>query len=74
MNVFKGGIMNFCSKSLISLIFISLIISLPVVAQIDYSEKLQFNPDVTIGELDNGLKYYIKENKKPEIELYFGLL
>ncbi|MCK5457436.1 MAG: insulinase family protein, partial [Melioribacteraceae bacterium] len=58
--------MNFFSKSLISLIFISLIISLPVVAQIDYSEKLQFNPDVTIGELDNGLKYYIKENKKPE--------
>ena len=58
--------MNFFSKSLISLIFISLIISLPVEAQVDISEKLSVNPDVTIGELDNGLRYYIKENKKPE--------
>ncbi|NOX67072.1 MAG: insulinase family protein [Chlorobi bacterium] len=58
--------MNFISKTLINSIVICLFISLQVLAQIDYSEKLKVNPDVTIGELDNGLKYYIKENKKPE--------
>ncbi len=30
------------------------------------SELLPVDPDVTIGTLSNGIKYYIKENKKPE--------
>jgi zinc protease len=29
-------------------------------------ENLPVNPDVKIGYLDNGIKYYILENKKPE--------
>ena len=50
-------------------IFLSLFLSLlflvgNVKAQMDLSGKLAFNPDVTVGEFDNGLKYYIKENKK----------
>lgn len=32
----------------------------------DLSQKLPDDPDVRIGELDNGLKYYIRHNAKPE--------
>lgn len=58
--------MNFVRKMLFCSMLIGLIVTYPVAAQIDYSEKLPINPDVTIGEFDNGLRYYIKENKKPE--------
>lgn len=58
--------MIFFGKSLKNLFFIILIITLPLLGQTDYEEQLPINPDVTIGELENGLKYYIKENKKPE--------
>ncbi|MFA6597286.1 MAG: insulinase family protein [Ignavibacteriaceae bacterium] len=30
------------------------------------TEKLPVNPDVTIGTLKNGIRYYILQNKKPE--------
>ncbi|MCX7735999.1 MAG: insulinase family protein [Candidatus Kapabacteria bacterium] len=30
------------------------------------NDKIPTDPEVTIGVLDNGLKYYIKQNKKPE--------
>ncbi|HKK77770.1 MAG TPA: insulinase family protein [Saprospiraceae bacterium] len=30
------------------------------------SQPLPFDPEVVSGELDNGLKYYIKQNNKPE--------
>jgi len=42
-------------------------------AQLDLSSELPFNPDVTFGELDNGLKYYIKQNTKPENRLSLWL-
>ena len=29
-------------------------------------KKLGIDPHVTIGKLNNGLTYYIRENKKPE--------
>ncbi|SVC71452.1 uncharacterized protein METZ01_LOCUS324306, partial [marine metagenome] len=29
-------------------------------------KKLGIDPQVTIGKLENGLTYYIRENKKPE--------
>ena len=61
-----GGTMYFIRKAIFSLIDICIILSIPLVAQVNYSEKLAINPDVTIGELDNGLRFYIKENKKPE--------
>jgi len=36
-------------------------------------EKLGIDPMVTIGKLDNGLTYYIRENKKPENRAVFRL-
>ncbi|MDA3820245.1 MAG: insulinase family protein [Candidatus Delongbacteria bacterium] len=37
-------------------------------------EKLKFDPDYRVGTLDNGLKYYIKHNKKPANRAEFWLL
>ncbi len=37
-------------------------------------EKLKFDPDYRVGTLDNGLKYYIKHNKKPAERAEFWLL
>ena len=34
--------------------------------EIDYTTKLAIDPNVRIGELDNGLIYYIRKNVKPE--------
>lgn len=58
--------------------FLSIILSLlffigSVNAQLDQSSKLAFNPNVILGEFDNGLKYYIKENQKPENRLTIWL-
>jgi len=33
---------------------------------IDYTTPLAIDPNVRIGKLDNGLVYYIRQNKKPE--------
>ncbi|MEA1873146.1 MAG: insulinase family protein [Bacteroidota bacterium] len=38
------------------------------------NEKLKFDPDYRVGTLDNGLKYYIKHNKKPAERAEFWLL
>ncbi len=32
----------------------------------DFNQKLKVDPNVKTGTLSNGLKYYIRENKKPE--------
>ena len=32
----------------------------------DLSQKIPFDPKVTVGEFDNGLRYYIRVNQKPE--------
>ncbi len=37
-----------------------------VFAQVDANQKMPIDPDVKIGKLDNGLIYYIRQNKKPE--------
>jgi zinc protease len=58
--------MYFIRKAIFSFIGICIILSIPLVAQVNYSEELEVNPDITIGELDNGLRFYIKENRKPE--------
>jgi len=36
------------------------------------NEKLKIDPDYRVGTLDNGLKYYIKQNKNRLNELNFG--
>ncbi|SVD07077.1 uncharacterized protein METZ01_LOCUS359931, partial [marine metagenome] len=37
-------------------------------------KKLDIDPQVTIGNLENGLTYYIRENKKPENRADFRLV
>lgn len=48
------------------LIAITFVISVQATAQLNPDEKLPLDPKVKIGKLDNGLTYYIRENKKPE--------
>jgi len=52
----------FKSKYLLLFVLI-LILQVTILPQ---DEKLQVDKDVTIGTLSNGVKYYIRENKKPE--------
>lgn len=40
----------------------------------DLSEPLPIDPNVTIGKFDNGLKYYIRTNKKPEKKVELRLI
>ncbi|MDZ7721824.1 MAG: insulinase family protein [candidate division KSB1 bacterium] len=35
-------------------------------ANLDMQDPLPVNPDVTLGEFENGLKYYVQVNRKPE--------
>lgn len=58
-------------KKLLFFLGIAIILTINANAQpgADYSNPDQMikpDPTITIGTLDNGLKYYIKENKKPE--------
>ena len=47
---------------------LALIFSLPLSAnaQIPMGSPLPMDPDVTVGELENGLRYYIRQNSQPE--------
>ena len=48
--------------------------SLTVNAQYkDLKEHIPLNPKVKAGVLDNGMKYYIMENKKPENRAHIGI-
>ncbi len=38
----------------------------PGLAQLNLSDTLPVDPKIRIGKLDNGLTYYIRQNKKPE--------
>ncbi|MFW6020347.1 MAG: M16 family metallopeptidase [Bacteroidales bacterium] len=42
--------------------------------KIKLSDEIPFDDSYRIGELDNGMKYYIKHNKKPENRAEFWLL
>jgi hypothetical protein len=37
------------------------------------TDKLPQDPSVITGELKNGIKYYIRQNAKPEIGVDYGL-
>jgi len=61
----------------LTLLTIILFLSVLVFAQsksYNLNEKLKFDPDYRVGTLDNGLKYYIKHNKKPAERAEFWLL
>jgi zinc protease len=47
---------------------------LPALAQMSDKDLLQMNPKVLHGRLENGLSYYIRENKKPEQKLELRLV
>ncbi len=47
---------------------------LPAIAQMSDNDRLQMDPKVLHGRLENGLTYYIRENKKPEQKLELRLI
>jgi len=49
-------------------------LSLSIFAQDDPARKLPFDAKVITGKLDNGLTYYIRENKKPEKKVELRLV
>src|SRR5215207_2562494 len=48
------------------LLFVLLFIGFQLSAQVNLSEPLPLDPKVKTGKLENGLTYYIRQNKKPE--------
>jgi zinc protease len=51
----------------ISILVLSVLVLPGTFAQIqDYSSPIPSDPSIRIGKLDNGLTYYIKNNKRPE--------
>src|SRR5687768_7679727 len=43
-------------------------------AQMNLEQKLPVDPKLKIGKLDNGLTYYIRQNKKPEQKVELRLV
>lgn len=43
-------------------------------AQADLNEKIPLDPKIKTGKLDNGLTYYIRQNKKPEQKVELRLV
>ena len=37
-------------------------------------DKIPIDPETTVGQLDNGLRYYIRENDEPEKRAYLRLV
>ncbi len=56
------------------LLALSAALWLPARAQIDPEAPLPADPLVKVGELPNGLRYYIRENRKPENRASFRLV
>jgi zinc protease len=50
------------------------LLSFGLSAQVNLSEPLPFDPKVKIGKLENGLTYYIRQNKKPEQKVELRLV
>ena len=50
---------------LIAFLLLAISSVIPLKSQ-DLSEAIPFNPDVLTGQFENGLTYYIMENRKPE--------
>src|SRR5687767_7298102 len=49
-------------------------IYLPAFSQTDSREKLPFDSKVKVGKLENGLTYYIRQNKRPEQKVELRLV
>ena len=55
-------------------LFIAFFLSVSIFAQVDPASKLPFDAKVITGKLENGLTYYIRENKKPEKKVELRLV
>lgn len=55
-------------------VFLLLLSNLSLLAQVNLTDKIPIDPKVKIGKLDNGLTYYIRENKKPEQKVELRLV
>lgn len=51
-----------------------LVTGLVASAQLNLAEPLPLDPKVKVGKLDNGLTYYIRQNKKPEQKVELRLV
>jgi zinc protease len=60
----------------LSILFIVFLfaLSLSTSSQPNLTDKLPVDPNVKIGKLDNGLTYYIRQNKKPEQKVELRLV
>ena len=56
------------------LTFLLVIFQLPLFAQINLTDALPIDPNVKIGQLPNGLTYYIHKNSKPEKKVELRLV
>lgn len=55
-------------------LFLALLITTCAGAQINPADNLPVDPKVTVGKLENGLTYYIRQNKKPEQKVELRLV
>lgn len=53
---------------------LTLLLALVSFAQVNLNEKLTLDPKVKTGKLDNGLSFYIRQNKKPEQKVELRLV
>lgn len=66
--------MNYLLRKHLTTAWLVLLAPLWLLAQPNLSEKLPVDGKVTIGKLDNGLTYYIRQNKKPEKKVELRLV
>jgi zinc protease len=67
---------NACGDMMKRYLFIVLMILLQIAAypqQLKLNDEIPLDKNILTGKLDNGLKYYIRENKKPEDRAFLRL-
>ncbi len=62
------------SKGSLTIILVLLFLTVAIGQTPDLSEKIPLDPKVKIGKLENGLTYYIRQNKKPEQKVELRLV
>lgn len=60
-------------RSFLTLVWL-FILSFQLSAQVNLSEPLPLDPKVKVGKLENGLTYYIRQNKRPEQKVELRLV
>ncbi|MGZ5135238.1 MAG: insulinase family protein, partial [Flavitalea sp.] len=65
---------KFLASSRWTLLMLAFVSGEILIAQVNPAEKLPIDPKVKIGKLENGLTYYIRQNKKPEQKVELRLV